>query len=104
MVERPDAKPGAPVDAVMCNRPKDARVLRAVAVVAHHEVLIGAHHLAVGIVGRPLGIGLPVFGRVWLGGGVGAVGNTSHAAANVRARGGRYGVSQGFWECGWFAK
>src|SRR5258708_29700337 len=86
MVERPDATPGAPVDAVACNRPKDARVLRAVAVVAHHEVLIGAHHLAVGMVGRPLGIGLPVFGQVWLVEPVAVYVNDSSANQNALAR------------------
>src|SRR5260370_30486157 len=52
MVERPDAKPGFAIDPVTADRSEEARGLRAVAVVAHHEVAVRRDRLFDAVVPR----------------------------------------------------
>src|SRR2546429_8888327 len=70
MVERPDAKPCLPVDPVPADGSEEARVLGAVAVVAHDEILVGAEQPSGGAVVGPVRVVDPLLRQVWLRGAV----------------------------------
>src|SRR5580704_6822852 len=67
MIKRPDAKPGAAVDSISTDGPEDSRILRAIAVVAHDEILVRGNHSPVSHApGRWVVECCPRLRQVWL--------------------------------------
>src|SRR2546430_14264429 len=66
VLDRPDPKPRLAVDAVAADGAEKARILRAVSIVTHDEVLVRRHHLAVRSVARVVVVVRPCLRQVRL--------------------------------------